>query len=178
VVHVGVAVITLDISLTSTALPAIALGVGSSASEAIWIINAYYLSVVAALLPMGALGEIHGHRRVFFIGLLTFAAGSLACGLAWSRPTLAAARAVLGLGAAAVSAATPALIRSLYPSRAAGADPAQLHRPGQPAQARPVHRSYDGQIAVDATHSVFVSNRLVISGPPLTVSCSSSAPST
>jgi DHA2 family multidrug resistance protein-like MFS transporter len=114
-VQMGVAVITLDISLTSTALPAIASGVGASASATIWIINLYYLAVVAALLPMGALGEIHGHRRVFFAGLLTFAAGSLACGLAWSLPTLAAARAVLGLGSAAVSATTPALIRTLYP---------------------------------------------------------------
>ena len=114
-VQMGVAVITLDISLTSTALPAIASGVGASASATIWIINLYYVAVVAALLPMGALGEIHGHRRVFFAGLLTFAAGSLACGLAWSLPTLAAARAVLGLGSAAVSATTPALIRTLYP---------------------------------------------------------------
>jgi DHA2 family multidrug resistance protein-like MFS transporter len=119
-VLLGVAVITLDISLTSTALPAIANGLGASAESTIWIINVYYLAVVAALLPMGALGEIHGHRRVFLVGLLTFAAGALACGLAWSLPSLAVARAVLGLGSAAVSATTPGLIRTVYPPERLG----------------------------------------------------------
>lgn len=46
------------------------------------IVNVYYLAVIAALLPLAALGEIHGHRRIFFAGLLVFALGSLACGLA------------------------------------------------------------------------------------------------
>ena len=114
-VQIGVAVVTLDISMTSTALPTIAPGIGTSAAATIWIVNVYYLAVIAALLPLAALGEIHGHRRIFFAGLLVFALGSLACGLAGSLPFLAAARAVLGLGAAAVSATTPALIRALYP---------------------------------------------------------------
>jgi len=119
-VHAGVAVVTLDISLTSTALPAIAAGLGTSPAAAIWIVNAYYVAVVAALLPMGALGEIHGHGRVFLAGLLAFAAGSLACSLAGSLPALAAARAVAGLGAAAVAATTPALVRALNPPERLG----------------------------------------------------------
>lgn len=108
-------IITWDISLTSTAIPAIARGIGASAASTIWIVNIYYLAVVAALLPLAALGEIYGHRRVFFAGLSVFGFGSLACGLAGSLPALMAGRALLGLGAAAVSATTPALIRSLYP---------------------------------------------------------------
>lgn len=114
-VQLGVAIVTLDISLTSTALPAIAAGIGASATSTIWIVNSYYLAVVAALLPLAALGEIHGHRRIFFMGLAVFALGSLGCGLAGSLTALAGARAVVGVGAAAVSATTPALIRSLYP---------------------------------------------------------------
>ncbi len=119
-VQIGVSVVTLDISLTSTALPTIAPGIGASAAATIWIVNVYYLAVIAALLPLAALGEIHGHRRIFFGGLLVFALGSLACGLAGSLPALAAARAVLGLGAAAVSATTPALIRAIYPPERLG----------------------------------------------------------
>jgi DHA2 family multidrug resistance protein-like MFS transporter len=114
-VLLGVTIVTLDISLTSTALPTIAAGIGTSAASAIWIVNVYYLAVIAALLPLAALGEIHGHRRIFFAGVAVFALGSLASGLAGSLPALALARAVVGLGAAAVSATTPALIRSLYP---------------------------------------------------------------
>lgn len=111
----GVAIITLDISLTSTAVPAIALGLDVPAATTIWIINIYYLAVIAALLPLAALGEIYGHRRVFLIGLLVFAAGSLASGLSDSLWALMTGRALLGLGSAAVSATTPALIRTLYP---------------------------------------------------------------
>ncbi|AWN44918.1 MFS transporter [Methylobacterium terrae] len=120
-VQLGVTIVTLDISLTSTALPAVATGIGASAASTIWIVNGYYGAVVAALLPLAALGEIHGHRRIFFAGLLVFALGSLACGFAASLPALTCARAVVGIGAAAVSATTPALIRTLYP-------PSQLGR--------------------------------------------------
>ena len=120
-VLLGVVLVTLDISLTSTAVPAIARSLDVPAASAIWIINLYYLAVVAALLPLAALGEIHGHRRVFIAGLVVFAAGSLACALAGSLPALALGRALLGIGSAAVSATTPALIRTLYP-------PARLSR--------------------------------------------------
>ena len=111
----GVIVVTIDISLTSTAVPAIAKSLGATPKNTIWIINAYYLTVVAALLPLGALGEIVGHRRIFSLGLGVFAAGALASGLADSLLVLMFSRGLLGLGAAAVSATTPALIKSLYP---------------------------------------------------------------
>ena len=114
-VQLGVIIVTWDISLTSTALPAIAMGLGAAPASTIWIVNAYYLSVVAALLPLATLGEIYGHRRIFFGGLLVFALGSVAAGFADSLLALSAARAVVGLGSAAVSATTPALIRALYP---------------------------------------------------------------
>jgi DHA2 family multidrug resistance protein-like MFS transporter len=114
-VQLGVAIVTLDISLTSTALPAIARGIGAEPASTIWIVNAYYLAVIAALLPLAALGEIHGHRRVFFAGLGVFALGAAASGFAHSLGGLAVARALLGLGSAAVAATTPALIRTLYP---------------------------------------------------------------
>lgn len=114
-VMLGVVTVTLDISLTSTALPSIALGIGVPAPAIIWIVNVYYLAVIAALLPLAALGEIYGHRRVFIGGLVIFALGSLASGLAGTLETLMAGRAFLGIGSAAISATTPALIRSLYP---------------------------------------------------------------
>ncbi|WP_339948142.1 MFS transporter [uncultured Albimonas sp.] len=111
----SVVVVTIDISMTSTALPAIAQGLGVAPATTIWIVNIYYLAVVAALLPTAAMGEIFGHERVFTIGLAIFAAGALIAGLAESLETLIAGRAVLGIGSAATSATTPALIRALYP---------------------------------------------------------------
>lgn len=116
----GVVIVTLDISITSTALPAIAIGIGVSPATAIWIVNIYYLAVVAALLSLAALGEIYGHRKIFYAGLMVFAVAALICGLASSLPMLMAGRSLLGMGAAAVSATTPALIRYIYPPQRLG----------------------------------------------------------
>lgn len=114
-VLLGVVIVTLDISLTSTAIPAIATGIGAEPASTIWIINVYYLTVIAALLPLAALGEIYGHKKIFVIGLTIFAVGSLASGIAESLPALMIGRGFLGVGSAAVSATTPALIKALYP---------------------------------------------------------------
>ena len=65
----GAVVVTIDISLTSTAIPAIAQSLEISPASTIMIINAYYLTVIAALLTLGALGEIVGHRRIYLAGL-------------------------------------------------------------------------------------------------------------
>ena len=120
VLFASVVVVTIDISMTSTALPAIADGLGVAPATTIWIVNIYYLAVVAALLPTAAMGEIFGHERVFTAGLAIFAAGALIAGLADSLEMLIFGRAVLGIGSAATSATTPALIRALYPPERMG----------------------------------------------------------
>ena len=116
----SVAMVTIDISLTSTALPAIAASLNESPASTIWVINIYYLTVVASLLPLGALGEIVGHRRVFLMGMVVFAIGALASGLSDALVALMASRGFQGIGAAAISATTPALIKTLYPPEKIG----------------------------------------------------------
>jgi DHA2 family multidrug resistance protein-like MFS transporter len=106
---------TIDISMTSTSLPSIADSIGIASATSVWIMNSYYLIVVAALLPFAALGEIYGHRRVFLAGTCLFLVGASASGLAGSLPTLIASRTTLALGSAAISAVTPALVRFIYP---------------------------------------------------------------
>src|SRR5271155_2461133 len=115
-ISVAVAMATLDTAITNTALPTIAGDIGSDGASAIWIIKAYQLVMVAALFPLGSLGEIVGHRRVYIAGLLLFTAASLACVLSWSLPTLVAARALQGLGAATIMSVSTALIRFIYPA--------------------------------------------------------------
>lgn len=119
-VLISVTIATCDISLTNTSLPTIARDLGIEPAASIWVVNIYYLTVLSALLPLAALGEIYGHRRVFLAGLLMFVVGSIASGLAWSLVSLAAARALLGFGAAAISAVTPALIRFIFPPEKLG----------------------------------------------------------
>jgi DHA2 family multidrug resistance protein-like MFS transporter len=71
-------------------------------------------------LPLGALGEIVGHRRIYLGGLLLFTLASLGCAYAWSLPSLLTARVLQGLGASGIMSVNSALIRFVYPSRLLG----------------------------------------------------------
>lgn len=106
--------ITLDTSMTSTAIPSIAESLGTSPATTIWIVNLYFLANVACLLPLGALGDILGQRRICLAGLGGVCVGALLCGLAPSLAVLMAGRALVGIGAAAIATTTPALVRVLY----------------------------------------------------------------
>lgn len=104
-----------DLSIVNTALPHIAGVFGVDAATSVWVVSSYQLPLVATLLPLAALGEVVGHKRVFLWGLILFCIASLWCGLAWSLPVLAAARALQGVGASAMLAVNVALIRFVYP---------------------------------------------------------------
>lgn len=106
---------TLDGSIANIALPVIARDVGVSPSAVTWVVNAYQLVMVVALLPMSALGERLGFRRVFLCGIVLFSLGSLACALAPSLDLLILARMIQGLGAAAAVGLTAGLVRHTYP---------------------------------------------------------------
>jgi DHA2 family multidrug resistance protein-like MFS transporter len=84
------------------------------------VVNVYQIALVATLLPLGALGEIVGHRRIYLGGLLLFTLASLGCACAWSLPSLLTARALQGLGASGLMSVNSALIRFVYPSRLLG----------------------------------------------------------
>ena len=118
VIAVGLA--SLDTSIANTALPSIARDLDASPASSIWIVNAYQIALIATLLPLGALGEIVGFRRVYVAGLAVFTVASLLCALSWSLPTLAAARVLQGLGAAGVMSVNTALVRFIYPSNQLG----------------------------------------------------------
>ena len=116
----GVALATLDTAIANTALPTIAADLGVDPGASVWIVNAYQLAVVATLLPIAALGEIVGQTRIYVAGLILFTGASLVCALAWSLPTLVAARVLQGVGASALMAVNIALIRFIYPAHQLG----------------------------------------------------------
>ena len=116
----AVSLVTLDASMTNTALPAIGASLQATPARSIWVINAYQLAVVAALLPFAALADRLGARRVHLGGLAVFTLASLASALAWSLPALVAARALQGLGAAATMSVNIALVRQIYPPQQLG----------------------------------------------------------
>ena len=74
----GLLLITLDNSILYTALPTLTVDLGASASQGLWIINAYPLVMAGLLLGTGTLGDRIGHRLMFLIGLSVFGVASLA----------------------------------------------------------------------------------------------------
>ena len=110
----------LDGAIANVALPTIARELHASAASSIWIVNAYQLSITVALLPLAALGDRLGYRRVYMAGLLVFTLGSLGCALSHSLVTLTAARVFQGFGAAGIMSINAALVRFTYPRRLLG----------------------------------------------------------
>ncbi len=107
----------LDAAITNVALPTIARSLQVSPSASLWIITAYQTALVMGLLPCAALGESHGFRRIFTLGVSVFTAASVLCALSPSLPWLVAARFIQGLGAAGILALGIALLRFVVPPR-------------------------------------------------------------
>jgi len=120
VVLLGITMTVLDGTIVNLALPRIAHDLQASAAHSVWVVNAYQISTLALLLPCATLGDLVGYRRMYLSGLVLFTLASLGCTFADSLPTLAAARAVQGLGAAGVMSVNSALVRLIYPERLLG----------------------------------------------------------
>jgi DHA2 family multidrug resistance protein-like MFS transporter len=118
VIAVGMA--TLDTAIANTALPTIAADLQASPADSIWVVNAYQLALMVSLLPLAALGDILGYRRIYIAGLALFTLASLVCAASWSLPSLAAARVFQGFGASGIMSVNTALIRFIYPARSLG----------------------------------------------------------
>lgn len=110
----------LDGAIANVALPTIARELNTLPAASIWIVNAYQLAITVTLLPLAALGDKLGYRRVYIAGLVIFTIGSLGCALSHSLATLTAARVLQGLGAGGIMSINAALVRFTYPKRLLG----------------------------------------------------------
>ncbi|MBP0589323.1 MFS transporter [Paraburkholderia sp. LEh10] len=117
-VSVGFVVTQLDVTIVNIALAKIGADLHANVTGLQWIVDAYTLAFAVLMLSAGVLGDRFGARRMFACGIGLFAAGSLACGLAFDASTLVAARAVQGVGAAAMLPNSLALL-----NQACGHDP-------------------------------------------------------
>jgi DHA2 family multidrug resistance protein-like MFS transporter len=110
----------LDGAIANVALPTIAGELHASAASSIWIVNAYQLAITVTLLPLAALGDRLGYRRVYMVGLAVFTLGSLGCALSHTLASLTAARVLQGLGAGGIMSINSALVRFTYPKKLLG----------------------------------------------------------
>src|SRR6476620_10988214 len=108
--------VVLDATIANIALPYIGQDLSISQANLTWIVTGYALAFGGLLLLGGRLGDLFGRRRIFMIGLATFALASLLGGLATSEPMLLGARGLQGFGAALASPAALALIATTFPA--------------------------------------------------------------
>ncbi|WP_024795861.1 DHA2 family efflux MFS transporter permease subunit [Tomitella biformata] len=106
---------TLDNLVMTSALPVIQADLGASVGQLQWFMNAYTLTFATFMLAAAGLGDRWGRRRMFVIGIAVFTAASIGAALSSGPGTLIVARAVQGLGAAAIMPLSLALLAGAVP---------------------------------------------------------------
>ncbi|MBM7326122.1 MFS transporter [Agrobacterium sp. S2] len=99
----------------AVAQPKLALDLGATQSQVLWIINIYAITLASLLLPLGAAGDRWGRKPVLLVGLCVFGLANVASGLATSVEFLMAARLFSGVGAAMIMPVTLSVITSAFP---------------------------------------------------------------
>src|SRR6266705_206197 len=110
----SVLAVGLDLTVLNLALPTIATDLHASTSDLQWISSAYSLVLAAVMLPAGLRGDRLGRKKVLLAALVLFGVSSAVCAYATGTGELIAARAVLGIGAAAVFPLSLSVIPVLF----------------------------------------------------------------
>ncbi len=104
----------LDVSVTNVALPSIARSTGAGPAELQWIVSGYTLSFGLVPVLGGKLGDVHGRRLMFQVGVAGFAVASVLSGLAPTAGILIAARVVQGLFGGLINPQTSGLVQQMF----------------------------------------------------------------
>lgn len=110
----------LDTSVVNTILPVVNQDFNSQVATVEWVVVIYLLLISSLLTSFGRLGDIHGHKKVYITGFVVFISSSVICGLAPSIPALIGARGLQAIGAAILSANSPAILTKNFPGNQRG----------------------------------------------------------
>ncbi|MET2012408.1 MFS transporter [Microbacterium chocolatum] len=117
VLMLPVLLVSVDNTVLSFALPAIAVDLAPTSAQQLWIIDAYPLVLAGLLVTMGTLGDRFGRRRMLMIGATGFAAVSALAAFAPTAGLLIVARAAMGVFGAMLMPSTLSLLRSIFTDR-------------------------------------------------------------
>lgn len=112
----GMFLAALDQTIVASAMRVIADDLNDLAGQA-WVTTAYLITSTIATPLYGKLGDIYGRKKLFIFAITIFTVGSMLCTLAWSIPSLAAFRAVQGIGAGGLFSLALAIIGDIVPPR-------------------------------------------------------------
>lgn len=114
VLCVSLLVVSLDNTILNVALPTIVRSMNATSSDLQWIVDAYAVVFAGLLLVAGSLGDRLGRKWVFVAGLAIFAAGSATSAFSATPGRLIAARAFMGIGAAAIMPSTLSILTNVF----------------------------------------------------------------
>ena len=117
----GSTIVFVDSTVVNVALPAIEQDFGGGLTLQQWVVDAYLLTLGSLILVGGSLGDIYGEKRVFVIGVVSFAATSALCALAWDGTSLIVARGLQGVAGALLTPAALATITVSFSGEERGA---------------------------------------------------------
>ncbi len=107
--------VSMDITVLYFAIPSIAESLAPSSTQQLWMIDIYGFVLAGMLLTLGNLGDLIGRRTLLLAGVALFGLASAAAAFAPSAELLIAARALQGLGGAALMPSALALIKDVFP---------------------------------------------------------------
>ncbi|GGF94464.1 MFS transporter [Rhodococcoides trifolii] len=111
-------IVSMDATIVNVALPSIRSELGASVSQLQWTIDVYTLVLASLLLLSGSTADRFGRRRLFQIGLVGFAVGSLLCSLAPTAGVLIAARAIQAVGGSMLNPVAMSIITQVFTGKA------------------------------------------------------------
>ncbi|MFY0406453.1 MFS transporter [Solicola sp. PLA-1-18] len=106
---------TLDNLVMTSALPVVSADLSASVGQLQWFVNAYTLTFATFMLTASSLGDRLGRRRVFLAGIALFTIASIGAALSSGPEQLIVARALQGLGAAALMPLSLTLLAAAVP---------------------------------------------------------------
>ncbi len=113
----GVAMVIVDATIVNVAIPQIIRDLDLSLADAEWVTTIYSLVFAALLVTLGRVGDLHGRRRLFLIGLVVFVGASVLAGRAPSGGLLIGARILQGIGAAVILPSTLSSVNAIFRGR-------------------------------------------------------------
>jgi len=117
---VAIFITPLMATMVNLALSHIGHDFGLSTYEEAWITVSYLLSSVVFLLPWAKGADLIGKRKVFLIGLVITMVGAMLASISPNFVSLIACRVLMGLGGAAISCTSIALISEVFPRNQRG----------------------------------------------------------
>ncbi|MCX5037248.1 MFS transporter [Streptomyces coelicoflavus] len=110
----------VDVTIVNIAIPSIQKDEGATFSQIQWITAGYALAFAAGLITGGRLGDIHGRKRIFLVGIGGFTLASALCGLAANPEMLVASRILQGGMSALMVPQVLSIVHATFPAHERG----------------------------------------------------------